>query len=175
MFPLTLTLHSSEQLHAVLCALQPLLDAQAQVLAKGAEPAAEVAAAPVEKPQSRSETKRAQALKASAPGPAEPTSPPAPTSPTAGAAAAAAPEKTAAACDPTAAPAAAEPPPSTAAAEPVAYDAVKQRINALAKTHREHVIDTLSAFGVRTGQNLKVEQYAAFLAALNQLPEEVTA
>ena len=59
--------------------------------------------------------------------------------------------------------------PGTAAASPseaITYAQVAKAITDGVKTNREHVVATLTQFGAKKGTELKVEQYADFLAAL---------
>ena len=59
--------------------------------------------------------------------------------------------------------------PETAAAspsEPITYAQVSKAITDGVKTNREHVVATLAKFGAKKGTELKVEQYADFVAAL---------
>jgi len=56
----------------------------------------------------------------------------------------------------------------TAAVTPEAeYSQVSKRITEVGKTDRDRVIAALTKFGVKRGPELKAEQYADFLAALN--------
>lgn len=153
MFPLTMTLHNAAQLNAVLRALQ----AEPQAVAPAAAPAPKEAVAPAPK----------SAKADPAPGPRTATAEASP--------AADAPAPTAAAPAPTAAPAAAQPPASTAAPEPVTYAQVAAAITNGVKVNREKTVDTLAAFKVRKGPELKPEQYGAFLAALADALDEVMA
>ena len=69
----------------------------------------------------------------------------------------------------TATPTPVEAAPSTPAAESpseITYDQVSKAITEKVKTNRDHVVATLSAFGVKKGTELKAEQYAEFLEAL---------
>lgn len=184
MFPLTITLHSPAQLNAVLRALQPDLKAgdfaspavgaayeeaaarvaqhQAEAAAPSPAAAPKEAAAPAPKPAQ---------TKAASPAPG-------PRTATVASPAADAPEKTVAAPSPTAAPAAAQPQASTAAAEPAApvtYAQVAAAITNGVKINREKTVDTLAAFKVRKGPELKPEQYGPFMAALSEALEEVAA
>lgn len=178
MFPLTITLHSPAQLNAVLRALQPDLKAgdfaspavgaayeeaaarvaqhQAEAAAPSPAAAPKEAAAPAPKPAQ---------TKAASPAPG-------PRTATVASPAADAPEKT------VAAPAAAQPQASTAAAEPAApvtYAQVAAAITNGVKINREKTVDTLAAFKVRKGPELKPEQYGPFMAALSEALEEVAA
>lgn len=95
----------------------------------------------------------------------------APTSPTAEAGVAAAPAKTAAATGQAAKSAATAAPASTAATKPQAtatpdYAPVGAAITAYAAANgREATLEKLAAFGVKSGKELKPEQYADVLAA----------
>jgi len=79
---------------------------------------------------------------------------------------AAAPASTTSAPAPTAASAAAAAPASTAA-DPITYDQVSKAITDGVKANRDHVVATLAKFGAKKGTELKVEQYADFVAALS--------
>lgn len=175
MFPVTVTIHTAAQLNAVLMAMQPQLSAadfkSAAVGAAYEEVSARVAAHQAGEPTTAelvqiAKDRATQPEKEAAAGkPAATTAGAARSSRTATALAADAPEKTAGASDQSAANAEAEPPASTAA-EPITYEKVRASITALAKTRREHVVDTLAKFGAKTGSGLKPEQYADFLAEL---------
>lgn len=98
---------------------------------------------------------------------------PAPTQPTAKAEVAAAPAKTAAASTPPAKSAATAAPASTAATKPQAtaleYGPVGAAITAFAAANgREATLTKLADFGVKSGKELKPEQYADVLAAFAQ-------
>lgn len=172
MFPLTITLHSPAQLNAVLRALQP--DLKAGDFASPAVGAAyEEAAARVAQHQAEAAAPAPKPAQTKAASPA-----PGPRTATVASPAADAPEKTVAAPSPTAAPAAAQPQASTAAAEPAApvtYAQVAAAITNGVKINREKTVDTLAAFKVRKGPELKPEQYGPFMAALSEALEEVAA
>lgn len=55
---------------------------------------------------------------------------------------------------------------STAASSGDAYAAVSAAISGAVKTHRPQVLETLTAFGAKSGKDLKPEQYDDFLAKL---------
>lgn len=156
MFPMTMTIHNQAQLAVVLGALGGLPSA---ALATHAAPVQADQPKDTASPKPKAEktaTSAATAAASGAPGPR-----------TAEAdAATAAPEKTAAASNPTAAPAAAQQPASTAAAEPIPYNKVASAITAMVKTDRQRTVDALAKFGAKKGPDLKPEQYADFLAAL---------
>lgn len=182
MFPATITLHNPAQLNAVLRALQDLVPLTAAdfkdpaVGAAYAEAAARVAA------------HDAQPAPAAAPAESEAASfegkPPAP------AASPARSRRTAAAALSTSAPpadapapsiSAPAPPPATApaasassaspSADPVTYAAVAAAITAAVKQDRQWVVGVLADFGATKGPDLKPEQYAAFLQALQRTTE----
>lgn len=169
MFPMTMTIHTPAQLNAVLSALRPEL--QASDFAHPAVGAAyEEASAKVR--ANDAALQAGQQVKEAAAPAGKPT--PAATEAATGArgqrtaaaaAATDAPEKTADGPTPTAASAAAEPQASTAA-EPIPYERVGKAITEMAKNNRAKAVATLDAFGVKKGPELKPEQYADFLAAL---------
>lgn len=142
MFPVTITLHDAAQLNAVMHAL-------------GA-PAVEVpkpAAAP-----------KAASGKATAKADAAPTKTADGPAPTAESAAAPAPASTAATTDPKPASAAAAPAPTTATAASPSYEPVGKAITTYAATHgRDAALAKLAELGVKSGKELKPEQYAAAL------------
>lgn len=76
------------------------------------------------------------------------------------------PTPTASAPAPAAAYAASPAPASTVATEPLTYDQVAKAITEGVKVNRDHVVAILAKFSAKKGTELKVEQYADFLAAL---------
>lgn len=66
--------------------------------------------------------------------------------------------------------------PTELAAEAIPYATVSKTITDGVKTKgRTAVVETLTSFGAAKGDQLKVEQYAAFIAAVDALPELVGA
>lgn len=153
MFPMSITIHNTVQLSAVLAALG---------LASTAGAAEPTTAQLVQIAQDRAETvKKDAAAQSGKSAKADP----APGQRTAKAEAAAAPAKTAEESDQSAGNAEAEPQASIAATE-VSYEQVAKAITDKVKTDRAHVIATLAAFKVAKGPELKPAQYADFLKAL---------
>lgn len=166
MFPMTVTVHNQAQLAAVLAAMgAPLaaaavpsiseLSADLQARVASQKTTTEAAAEQVEKPASATKRTSAATTAESARGQR-----------TASAGAETdAPEKTAAESNPTAASVEGDAQASTAA-EPLTYEQVAAAITAMVKKDRQKAVDTLAKFGVKKGPELKPEQYAEFMAAL---------
>lgn len=153
MFPISITLHNTAQLNAVLAALAgtglPVAEAPAPVAASATNDAA-LTTKEVVKP-GKSTSAATSAATAHSPR-------------TASAVAADAAEKSTSDSAPqsdTAQAAAA-----SSADEPIPYERVGKAITDMVKANRQKAVDTLAAFGVKKGPELKPEQYAAFLAAL---------
>ena len=92
----------------------------------------------------------------------------APSSPTAEVAAADAPAQSTQTQEPQPGtpPATESPAAASSAPEPVTYAQVAKAITDMVKVDRQKVVDTLAKFKVAKGPELKAEQYADFLAAL---------
>ena len=184
MFPMSITLHTPAQLNAVLMALKPDLEAgDFKSPAAGAayveagdfkSPAAGAAYVEAKERVAAHDQAEKSVKKDAAAQVEKPKSTAAATTEggargqhtVEAAAETAAPGKTAGASNPTAGNAAGEPQASTAAAEPVTYAKVAAAITAMVKKDRAKAVAALEQFGVAKGPELKPEQYADFLAAL---------
>ena len=153
MFPMTVTIHSSAQLAAVLGAMGglPSLPGATQGANYVEHIDKKEAAAQVEKSSTSAATTAgaARGQRTAAAG-----------------AATAAPEKMAGESSPTAESAAGAPQASTAARDPISYETVAKAITDMVKSNRQKAVDSLAKFGAKKGTDLKPEQYADFLAAL---------
>ena len=153
MFPITLTIHNPAQLNAVLAALAGAGTLLPEAPAPIAAPTTNDAALTTKEAPKPGKSTSAATSAATAPSPRtaseevdgaaeKSTSQPAPQNDTAQAAAA------------------------SSADEPIPYERVGKAITDMVKANRQKAVDTLAAFGVKKGPELKPEQYAAFLAQL---------
>lgn len=166
MFPMTVTIHSPAQLNAVLNAMRPELrasDFADPAVGAAYEEAAQRVAQNEASAAGVSVTEKAEALgnanaQATTAAGGRRTASKDPSSD--------APTKTADARASSTAESAAASPQDSTAAEPIPYAKVADAITAAVKRSRQHAVDTLKRFGATKGPELKPEQYADFLAAL---------